>query len=420
MNRIILSLFTLLIAFGMQAQVSLTTAPDFTVTTLEGDVVNLYDILDGGQHVVLDLMGYWCGPCCDIAPDVKSLYEDYGCNEGDLFFLSVDDVGSDQLCENFETSCGSQDGAPMASGAMGGGAAVHNMYSPAFVPTLVLIAPDRSIVDNDIWPDVVGETNQLAAANGIDMQDCGAAVTAPTAAFTAATSDYSVVLTQNSLEADSYEWSFGDGNTSIEADPGTYTYAANGSYEICLTATNTGGTDETCSTIEIGVPTAAFTATITDMTIDLTNNTTDGVSYTWTFGDGSDPVTGEDISTYTYAAAGDYTVCLSVTGASGSNEVCEDITIAEIVGILETSLVSTFNIYPNPAINELNIDVRSGLPQVDVIIHNIKGQIVFESKNVNTQQLTQIDLSSLSEGQYFINLSANQKTLAIEKLTILR
>ena len=38
-------------------------APDFTTTDVNGNVHRLYDYLDDGYTVILDISATWCGPC---------------------------------------------------------------------------------------------------------------------------------------------------------------------------------------------------------------------------------------------------------------------------------------------------------------------------------------------------------------------
>ena len=38
-------------------------APDFTTTDIYGNAHNLYDYLDEGYTVILDISATWCGPC---------------------------------------------------------------------------------------------------------------------------------------------------------------------------------------------------------------------------------------------------------------------------------------------------------------------------------------------------------------------
>ena len=66
-------------------------------------------------------------------------------------------------------------------------------------------------------------------------------------------------------------------------------------------------------------PVANFTSKVTTKTVAFTNISTYGVSYSWTFGDGSS-VSTSAAPTYTYAAAGTYTVILTATGITGSQD----------------------------------------------------------------------------------------------------
>lgn len=74
---------------------------------------------------------------------------------------------------------------------------------------------------------------------------------APEAGFTTAISGKTVTITNTSVAKEStYTWDFGDGGSSTDESP-VYTYEANGSYVITLTATNESGSDESQAAVEI-------------------------------------------------------------------------------------------------------------------------------------------------------------------------
>ena len=62
----------------------------------------------------------------------------------------------------------------------------------------------------------------------------------PEVAFTTSISNNVLTTTNTSMYATSYEWDFGDGATSTEAEP-QHTYTDDGIYNVTLTATNTSG-----------------------------------------------------------------------------------------------------------------------------------------------------------------------------------
>jgi len=66
-----------------------------------------------------------------------------------------------------------------------------------------------------------------------------------------------VTFTNASLNADTYSWDFGDSESSTETSP-SHTYAADGTYDVTLTATNSGGSNAVTQSLELtGVLTLA-------------------------------------------------------------------------------------------------------------------------------------------------------------------
>lgn len=147
-------LFGLLVLIGIstltKAQTPLTVAVDFTVTTVEGEELNLFDILDGGQHVIIDFFFTTCGPCQLAAPHINAAYINFGCNSGDVFFIAMDQGDTDAQCIAFDEQFGVE--YPTVSGNEGGGNAVCTAYGITAYPTVILIAPNHNIIEQDIWP----------------------------------------------------------------------------------------------------------------------------------------------------------------------------------------------------------------------------------------------------------------------------
>ncbi|MBE0673971.1 MAG: PKD domain-containing protein, partial [Bacteroidales bacterium] len=74
----------------------------------------------------------------------------------------------------------------------------------------------------------------------------------PKAVFVIEQLGRTVTLTNGSINATSYEWELGDGETSTEFDV-VYTYAENGEFTIVLTAVGPGGSDSYSDTAVVAV-----------------------------------------------------------------------------------------------------------------------------------------------------------------------
>jgi PKD repeat protein len=134
---------------------------------------------------------------------------------------------------------------------------------------------------------------------------------------------------QSSNNPTSWSWSFGDGGTSTSRNP-IHTYAAAGTYDVTLTATNGGGTSDPKTIVGYitvnapAKPVANFTGTPTSGTAPLQVQFTDTssnspTSWSWDFGDNSTSTAQNPV--HTYAAAGTYDVTLTATNAAGSSTV---------------------------------------------------------------------------------------------------
>jgi PKD repeat protein len=159
----------------------------------------------------------------------------------------------------------------------------------------------------------------------------------PHAAFTADITDGQAPLgvqfsDQSTGNPSQWSWAFGDTGMSTAVSP-THVYQNPGIYTVSLTVTNSGGSDTETKAGYITVtsppaaPVAGFFGTPTSGTSPLTVQFTDAStgsisSYAWDFtNDGTVDSTQKNPS-FTYNAAGTYTVKLAVTGPGGSdNEV---------------------------------------------------------------------------------------------------
>jgi len=170
MKKTLLFVFALVLSFGLKAQCPYTTAFDFTATDCHGTEVHLFDILDGGQYVLIDFFFTTCGPCQQATPKIVESYSALGCNMYEVFYIEISTSDGDAACQNWAANYGVE--YPTISTA-GGGNTICSQYGIQQYPTIILIAPDRSIVIQDLWPINNAQTviNALAPY-GIQQHDC--------------------------------------------------------------------------------------------------------------------------------------------------------------------------------------------------------------------------------------------------------
>jgi PKD repeat protein len=157
----------------------------------------------------------------------------------------------------------------------------------------------------------------------------------PTAAFTSSATGLAASFNgTTSTDVDgtiaSYAWNYGDSATGTGVTS-SHSYAAAGTYTVSLTVTdNLGATNTVSHPITVTAapanqpPTAVFTSSVSNLAASFNGSTStdsDGTiaAYAWSFGD-TQTGTGATVA-HSYAAAGTYTVSLTVTdnlGATGT------------------------------------------------------------------------------------------------------
>ena len=127
---------------------------NFTVTDTQGVEHTLYDITATGKYVFLDFFFTTCPPCQQTQRHFNHLHDKYGCNEGDLYTLSLSTLASDTnaLIDQFEATYGGEYNHSPAAGGEGGAPAVCDQFGVNAYPTYAIVGPDNTLVVADIWP----------------------------------------------------------------------------------------------------------------------------------------------------------------------------------------------------------------------------------------------------------------------------
>jgi len=168
------------------------------------------------------------------------------------------------------------------------------------------------MVSNPSGSDMTTETS-LVVVNDVPDVD-----------FLAVNNLTTVTFTNQSVNATSFAWDFGDGNTSILENP-THTYAAEGTFTVSLTATNLCGSVSIEKEIEVNqLPSAGFLTDIDEGCIPFdvvfSNASSSNVTgWSWSFEGGSPASSTDPSPTVSYTSAGSFDVQLIVDSPAGKD-----------------------------------------------------------------------------------------------------
>ena len=227
------------------------------------------------------------------------------------------------------------------------------------------------------------------------------------------------VATPNGLQVDfldqtpgnpqSWLWDFGDGNTSGMQSP-SHTYASAGTYQVCLTVTDSCGSDSTCgSTTVCAPPVAGYSFVQQNLNYQFTDASAGSsiATWSWDFGDGNNATVQNPM--HTYAAAGSYNVCLTVTDACGQMDTtCQNITL---VGI-DLAETHALKLAPNPASGQVQLSLqRESSGPLTLRISDLKGRKVYEREfsGADREFAVGLDLNQLARGAYMLQLQAGEQ-----------
>ena len=101
---------------------------------------------------------------------MQATYEEFGCNEGDVFVIGIDKGNTTENIIHFDSVYGIT--YPNISGNDGGGNPVHFTYDIQATPTVIIIAPDREILVKQIYPPAYENLVDSLLEAGASPQPC--------------------------------------------------------------------------------------------------------------------------------------------------------------------------------------------------------------------------------------------------------
>ncbi|MBI2967543.1 MAG: PKD domain-containing protein [Bacteroidetes bacterium] len=201
------------------------------------------------------------------------------------------------------------------------------------------------------------------------------------------------------VEADSWLWNFGDGNSSTDFWFTAHSYADTGTYTVTLTVTNIcGNSNSYTKTITVSSattpPVPYFTSSLQNVCPDESIEFYSYVSastYLWNFGDG----TTDSLSwvSHSYDTTGNFTVTLTITNSCGnSNSWSMNILISDTL----TPPVPYFSFYPD--------SVCPG-DSVEFYAWGIAGDILWDFGDGSTDSVSYLYHTFDTAGVYSVSLT---------------
>lgn len=148
MKKTILSIVFIISVFYSFAQIQVDTAYSFEVVTMEQDTFNLEEFWAENPDTKVALEFFFAdSPLCrETSPMINDAYKRFGCNEHDVFFLSINVSDDSATVAHYRDTLGIE--TPMVLAA-NGGSFVDSLYQVHAYPSFVLLQKEFFTPESD-------------------------------------------------------------------------------------------------------------------------------------------------------------------------------------------------------------------------------------------------------------------------------
>ncbi|MCB9234832.1 MAG: PKD domain-containing protein [Bacteroidia bacterium] len=261
------------------------------------------------------------------------------------------------------------------------------------------------------------------------------------ASYTYTTSGNTLAVVNTSTGSfTSVNWMFGDGGTA-SGSTATHTYSSAGAYIVCVVVSDSNSNcyDIYCDSVVVSGSSSSCQANFTtypDTTgqyglIGINLSSGSNLSYMWTFGDGGSSTAQYPI--HTYASAGTYQICLTVSNGNCTSTFCDTVTVTQKMAstltiiFLDPATAVTqplpgpeVAVYPNPFNGSFNIalDLQNG-GQVAAELYDLSGKSVakvFEGTLNSGKSELNFAAEQTAPGVYFLRVTAEGRSSVVKVL----
>lgn len=212
----------------------------------------------------------------------------------------------------------------------------------------------------------------------------------------------------NTSSIQAFEWNFDDGTPISNFINPEHTFVGPGPFDVSLTIIMDGWTNDCANTQVHNVPvypTGGFSYEQITSAVQFFDSSYNAEAYLWTFSDGTVSTLTDPIHYFT--EIGKYEVCQYVSNECGSDTICDSITI-NVIGIPEL-FMEKLHIYPNPAIDYLNIDADlSVMESLEIRMMDLSGRTVKQMELEDSNITEQLYVGDLARGTYLIRIKAGE------------
>lgn len=224
-----------------------------------------------------------------------------------------------------------------------------------------------------------------------------------------------ITFINNSLNADSFEWTFGEFGGSTEASP-TVTFPE-GTHLVSLIASN-GNTTDTMTTVitALPVPEPDLGGNVEiDINSMITFSPGNFASYSW-FNGSTEP---EITLVASELGVGIFSISVTVTDQNGCSATDTIVLTISLEVSVDEIAATGFKLFPNPASEQVTITWNQGLQANNLQLYTTQGQLLIDRNLRQTSDAQAIlTLAEVASGLYYVRLILGDGKSVVQKIVV--